>query len=382
LISRRAIAEALAPRALARGALAFAKRELTPRALVLRLFTFFAAPTDGSGAAIFRIGYGFLAASVALWTGLNAERWFANTGVVVARGGAVRSSLYRIGSDLPWMPTLHVALLSVGALLLLVGLFPRIGAILVFVAHTSLQHRTPAILNSGDRLFSILALLSLTLPLDKRLSFHAWHRRRRGVPPPHASMWGMRLVQIQIAYVYAATVLSKLHNARWLNGKALRDVLASPVFAEWPAWIDFWPVIYAMTWGTLVFEIGFPSLVWFRKLRPWLLLAGIGFHMGIDILMIIPMFSYVMIVGYAAFLDDDIANRLLARIGLGRAESREAPPTLRSAEDTPAPAVIEPAAEPAEVANDQEPKPPAPRDEPVGSECGGVHTEPAEKTEV
>lgn len=318
-----------------------AKRELAPRALFQRLFVFFAAPTDGSGAAVFRIAYGLLAVGVAWWTALNAERWFSNDGVMVARGSALKNTLYRFAPNVGWMPTLHVVLLAVGAAMLVIGLFPRIGAFVVFVAHTSLQHRTPQVLNSGDRLFAILAFLSLTMPLAHRASIHSWWRRRRGRVAPPASMWGQRLVQIQIAYVYASSAFSKMHNGRWLQGRALRDVLASPVFAEWPTWLGFWPLIYAMTWGTLVFELGFPSLVWFRKLRPWFLLAGVGFHLGIDLLMIIPIFSYVMIVSYGAFLDDDLAARILAFVRLApkhvATDPREIPPTLRSASDAPPP---------------------------------------------
>lgn len=310
---------------------AFLKRQLAPRALYLRGLEFAAGPTDGSGAALFRIGFGLLTASVALWTALNAVRWFSNTGVMVARGNGLKHSLYRFAPDAAWMPHLHVALLTLGAVMLLVGLRPRIGAFIVFVAHTSLQHRTSQILNSGDRLFAILALLAVTMPLGHRVSIDAWWRARRGKKAPPASMWGQRLVQIQIAYVYGSAVSSKLFNARWLKGKALHDVLASPVFAEWPAWIDFWPIIYAMTWGSLVFEMGFPVFVWFRKLRPWVLLAGVAFHVGIDLLMIIPMFSWIMIVSYAAFLDDDMARRFLPKL-----KTKEAPETLRSAVDAQA----------------------------------------------
>ncbi len=349
------------------------RRELAVRSLWLRIFTFFAGPTDGSGAAVFRISFGVLTATVAAWTAMNADRWFSNGGVMVARGRALKSSLYRFGPELGWMPTLHVALLAIGAVMLVIGLFPRIGAFVVFVAHTSLQHRTPQILNSGDRLFAIVAFLAMTMPLGHRLSVHAWLRRRRGVPVPAASMWGHRLIQIQIAYVYAASALSKVQNGRWTHGKALRDVLASPVFAEWPTWLGFWPLVYAMTWGTLVFEFGFPTFVWFRKLRPWLLLAGVGFHLGIDLLMIIPMFSYIMIVCYAAFLDDDVVHRWLGWAGLGRAELGQAglgaapvadaadvPPTLRSASEAP-PAVVEaPDHEAVETPRADEPPPPAP----------------------
>ena len=306
------------------------KAALHPRVIARWLFAFFAGPTDGSSAAIFRVAFGALSASMAAWTALNAERWFSNQGVMAARGGALRNSLFRFAPDATWMGPLHAGLLGLGALLLLVGFRPRLGAFIVFVAHTSLQHRTPQILNSGDRLFGLVALLAVTMPLGHRISVDAWLRARRGVEPAAASMWGLRLVQIQIAYVYGATGLSKALNGRWLRGHALRDVLASPVFAEWPAWVGFWPLIYAMTWGTLVFELGFPVLVWFRKLRPWLLLFGIAFHLAIDVLMKIPMFSYIMIVSYAAFLDDETARRVLPRVA-----TREAPPTLRSASDAP-----------------------------------------------
>ena len=135
----------------------------------------------------------------------------------------------------------------------------------------------------------------------------------------------MRLMQVQIAYVYANTAMSKVLVGRWRDGRALYDVLASPVFAEWPAWFDVWPIIHAMTWGTLVFELSFPVLVWLRKTRYLVLLSGVLFHLGIDVLMIIPMFSWIMIVSYAAFLDDDVVRRVARRVGLS---PRHAEPDL------------------------------------------------------
>lgn len=272
--------------------------------------TFFAAPTDGSAAAVFRVAFGLLSLVTTVGVALNVDRWFSDDGVMPSRTGNLAWSLFRLAPQASWPATLHVGMLAAGTVMLLIGLWPRLGAFVIFVAHTSLQHRTPQILNSGDRLFAIVAFLAMAMPLAHRWSVHSWWRARKGLPTPHASLWGMRLVQLQIAYVYANTATAKAVVGRWRDGRALYDVLASPVFAEWPAWVDVWPVIFAMTWGTLVFELAFPVLVWFRKARYWVLLSGVLFHLGIDVLMMIPMFSWIMIVSYTAFLDDDVVRRV------------------------------------------------------------------------
>jgi hypothetical protein len=282
------------------------------------LVVFFAAPTDGSAAAAFRVAFGLLSLVTTLGVAMNLDRWFSDAGVMPSRTGRLAWTLFRFAPAEAWPGALHVALLGAGTAMLLAGFFPRLGALAVFVAHTSLQHRTPQILNSGDRLFAIVAFLAMTMPLARRWSVHAWWRRRRGVSAPLASSWGVRLLQIQIAYVYANTATSKLLSARWREGRMLYDVLASPVFAEWPTWLEPRALVAAMTWGTLLFEVSFPVLVWFRKTRYPVLVAGVLFHLGIDVLMIIPMFSWIMIVSYAAFLDDDVVRRVARRLGLER----------------------------------------------------------------
>ena len=112
---------------------------------------------------------------------------------------------------------------------------------------------------------------------------------------------------------------------RWLSGIALRDVLSSPVFSEWPHYYDYFPIIVFLTWMTLLFEMAFPLLVWFKKLRPWMILWGIAFHVGIDALMVIPVFSAIMIVSYAVFLTDDEVKWLVVAISRPFRRKRIAP---------------------------------------------------------
>jgi hypothetical protein len=297
------------------------------RAVAARIVQFWAAPLDGSAAAVFRVAFAILAAQTTVWVGMNVDRWYAEGGVAPSRIGNAAWSLWRFAPDAAWMGSLHVGLLGLGSALMLLGLWPRAGAFLLFAAHTSLQHRTPLILNSGDRLFAIVAFLAIFMPLGHRWSVASWWRSRRGKPAPApASAWSTRLLQLQIAYIYAHTAMSKVMGGGWVEGTALRDVLGSPVFAEWPTWLDQGPLVLAMTWGTIAFELGFPFLVWFRRTRVWALAAGVAFHLAIDVLMIIPMFSWIMIVSYVAFLDDRDVERVLARWRRGRAGVVSSPP--------------------------------------------------------
>jgi hypothetical protein len=70
-------------------------------------------------------------------------------------------------------------------------------------------------------------------------------------------------------------------------------------------------VLWALTYGTLLFELGFPLAIWWRRYRPWLIAAGVTFHVGIDLAMVIPIFSATMILSYLAFLDDDETETLV-----------------------------------------------------------------------
>jgi hypothetical protein len=287
--------------------------EIAERTLV----DFFGAGTTGESAAFLRIGFGLLAiwTSVGVW--LNLDRYFGNWGLVpwatVKDDDWVWLSAFSLAPDARWMLLLHAGLFTAASVLYMLGLFPRSMGLLIGYINLSLQARNPFILNSGDRLFMIVAPLTALMPLDRHWSIAALVRRVRGKPmPPPGTVLGLRLVQLELAYVYMASFVAKAGAPRWRAGIALRDVLSSPVFAEWPRYWSYFPIIVTLSYMTLVFEGTFPLLVWWKRCRPWMLIWGVLFHIGIDAMMIIPMFSWVMIVCYPAFLTDD-ETRWLAR---------------------------------------------------------------------
>ncbi len=62
---------------------------------------------------------------------------------------------------------------------------------------------------------------------------------------------------------------------------------------------------------TVVFELGLPLALWFRKTRPIAIILGFGFHLGIFLGMDILVFSLAMIGTYLLFLDPET---LVARL--------------------------------------------------------------------
>ena len=64
-----------------------------------------------------------------------------------------------------------------------------------------------------------------------------------------------------------------------------------------------------LTWATLAFEASFIVLVWPRRLRLWVLGAGVLLHLGIDLFLDIGFFSLAIFLAYLAFLPQDIADR-------------------------------------------------------------------------
>jgi hypothetical protein len=279
---------------------------------------FFAARTDGTAAAMFRMTFGALALTQAFAVCLNLHRFWGHDGMIPFE--VVARDKYLFLTPFFWAPHSeavlvgHAVVFVVASAAIFLGFRPRIATLALAYVHMSLQYRNPFILNSGDRLFMIIAFLAAFAPLSQRFSVDAWLRARKGIAAPEVNLWGQRLISIQIAYVYLNSVTAKLGNAGWYKGYALREVLASPVFAEWPYYLPVGPLVWFLTYSTLAFELSFPLLVWFKRVRPFLLLGGIVFHVSIDVLMIIPIFSYIMIATYPVFLSDTEATWLLEKI--------------------------------------------------------------------
>jgi hypothetical protein len=126
----------------------------------------------------------------------------------------------------------------------------------------------------------------------------------------------LRLVQIQVCVIYAFSGWEKLKGVAWWKGEAIWTVFANAQITRWHMnWVSDFPlVITFLTYMTLIWEIYFPAVIWSKKLRPWVLVGGIGLHLGIGIVVFIPYFSALMIISYASFLTPEESRWILRRV--------------------------------------------------------------------
>jgi hypothetical protein len=141
-------------------------------------------------------------------------------------------------------------------------------------------------------------------------------------------------MQIQLCLVYLGTGLVKLGRnwmepSDWVTGDAMYWVLNDFAVARWSFWS--FPLPYAvcrlMAWATLVFELGFPLAMLSSLVRPWWLLLGAGFHVGVWITLEVGWFSPMSLCWYVLFVPGSTLARCTGTSKLQTPTSNNQPPT-------------------------------------------------------
>ena len=226
--------------------------------------------------------------------GSTAEEVLARTGRLSLKHGALDGAL---GS---W---LLMGLLLGALVCVTLGYRTRIAAAVGYVILVSFTQRSLTLTNGGDDL-AVHALFYLVLaPAGAVWSLDA--RRNGGSSAVPA--WALRLMQIQLCLIYSATALSKIAVAGpqdWLTGEAVYWALNDITLTRWSYALLPVPMFLCriLTWSTLLFEVSFPLLVWWSRTRKWLLLAGLGLHLGILLTLQVGFFSPNILVFYLLFV--------------------------------------------------------------------------------
>jgi len=117
--------------------------------------------------------------------------------------------------------------------------------------------------------------------------------------------------QVLAAYIFP--FIYKVQGEMWLNGTALGTILSIPEFSRnfilSFARPDHW-LFMLLTWATLLYQAAFPILIWTKKAKPYLLVVGVMFNLGIAIAMGLVDIAVVMIAAYAILLDEATINKL------------------------------------------------------------------------
>jgi hypothetical protein len=273
------------------------------------------------------------------------------------RGQFVFSVWFHV-SDPTWMAVVHAAVLLV-MLLYALGLWTPVTGVVTWLAALSYINRGMTTLFGMDTMTNIALIYLMigylfTRPSARALSLDRWLWRRRlarlGAARAAAEAdtssvsvnFAVRLLQIHFCVIYLASGTSKLLGPAWWNGTAIWLTMANFAFA--PMNLEYynrllvflsrhrplWEVV--MTGSvvyTLVVEIGFPFLVWNRRLRWLMVLGAVGLHTGIALVMGLTGFSLMMLILLLSFVPSDVVRRLLGLAAdqiPGLAPARELPP--------------------------------------------------------
>jgi hypothetical protein len=153
---------------------------------------------------------------------------------------------------------------------------------------------------------------------DLSVDWYASGGGRRTVP-----YWAVTLTKVHISIVYFVAAMAKI-NTTFLAGEVLGRGVIRPAFLMSPQ------ALTALSWMTIPLEAGLAFALWSKRLRPWAIAAGIGFHVSIPgmIGMVsgLVIFSVAIIGTYVLFLDKEefgwierFALRLADAAGLSHA---------------------------------------------------------------
>ena len=204
-------------------------------------------------------------------------------------------------------------LLLVSAVALMIGWHSRLAALMVFVLILSFEHRDPWTFNTGDLAVRIEALFLAISPCGAALSLDQVRGAGKFWSAQQRPQWPVRLMQVQLSLIYLGSVQAKLNGNAWPQGTAvsyalrLQDMLLLPL----PHWLTTSALLMnAVTWSTLAIELSVGILVWNRRLRPWVLAAGVVMHTMIMITIAVGFFTLAVFVLYLAFVPPEIVERL------------------------------------------------------------------------
>lgn len=297
---------------------------------------FFFESVDPRATAAVRIAYGILLVLMLAVELPDIGMWYSKSGVL-----PFDVSRFVIDSDtwtiFQWLPDNVSAvrwcygIFIVQALLLLLGVRPRLQAICVLMWLTSFQHRNCLLVDGGNTVFRLFAFLLVLSPCGCRWSIDSWlHKKRHGHLPDLSKCygWAVRLMQIQVTVIYASTAWEKLNGEAWLNGTALYYTSRlDDIFGRGPVpdmLFNDLTALKVMTWAVLATEVLLPIGLWVRETRGIAIVAAIGLHLSIEWMMHLFLFEWIMIAALLSFVtaaDISFMKSLFSRVLSPRSRS-------------------------------------------------------------
>ena len=126
---------------------------------------------------------------------------------------------------------------------------------------------------------------------------------------------------IQVLTIYIAAAMFKIPGVGWTQGTAIAYPLRSDSYQVWPFLNDLVTrsgvVVWLVTYGAIFLQLYFPVLLLNRATRRLALVAIVGLHLGIAVLMGLPWFTLAMVAFDGIFVSAT-TYQLLERVVVPR----------------------------------------------------------------
>lgn len=114
------------------------------------------------------------------------------------------------------------------------------------------------------------------------------------------------LLKVNICGLYFLNGYGKILKPSWWDGSFMAQVWHLEYYTNFqlvPQWFSNPVICLATSWGVIIFELGFPFLIWNRAFRKWLVPVGLIFHIFIAAFLSLPDFGLTMAAAYLLFVD-------------------------------------------------------------------------------
>jgi len=248
---------------------------------------FWFEPVSTAPLAVFRIVFGLILFFWTLSLLPELSPFFTKDGVLPQQPHLTGGSWGLFGTFTSETAVVIVwTLLLIASIALFLGVFSQLAAAVAFVAVLSFEQRNAWVFNSGDGLIRLLCFYLIFAPASASLSLRTFLRDREEFWSfPARAAWPMRLLQIQFSAVYLFAVWDKVRGTTWNNGTAVSIALRITDIQRFPVpgfFSHSLLISNLLSFGTLAIELSLAVLVWNRTLRPYVLLAGLSLHLGIE----------------------------------------------------------------------------------------------------
>lgn len=257
--------------------------------------------------AVYRIGFGLLML-------FSTLRFIAN-GWVEAQ--YISPSFHFSYYGFEWLPypspegiyALFILML-IGSILILLGLFYRIGATLFFLAFTYVELLDKANYLNHYYFVSLIALLLIFIPANRYFSLDA----KLGLTKysKTCSKWNIRILQFQIAIVYIFAGIAKLESDWLLEAQPLKYWLHTAHHWEFfgPILKQDW-VAYTFAWFGCIYDLTIVLFLALKKTRKIAYVFVIIFHVTTWLLFPIGVFPWVMMFATLIFFEPSLHEKIL-----------------------------------------------------------------------